>query len=230
MLRDVAINWVRSHVAVREMHGDFLRHFDRAATAGVNYHVIVGAALTTDGKPYRIDCFAGELFVSQLSGAQVLAAGVAANSAKMDSGKFLDRLALVEKPLVTLSRLEVEGDGELAADKPVVADVSYETCVATPATIVARLDYDLPSGRSVRCFHRLNSPLAGQGRLRCSFSKLGDEYSNKPASFPVAVFLRLFGAPEPPQGNTIVPLSNACATLISVLPGDRPSQRISLPA
>jgi hypothetical protein len=212
------------------MHGDFVRHFDGAATTGVNYHVIVGGALTTDGKPYRIDCFAGELFVFELSGAQLSAVGVAANSAKMHSGKFLDRLALVEKPLVTLSRLEVEDEANLAADKPVVANVLYKLCGEPRAPIMARLDYDLPSGRSVRCFHSLNSPRAGQGRLQCSFSKLGHEFSNKPAPFPVAVFLRLFGPPEPPQGNAVIPISNACATLISVSPGDSQSQRVLPPA
>ena len=60
--------------------------------------------------------------------------------------------------------------GRLEADAPIIVDVKYET-TAPWLPCVMRLDYDLPTGRSVTGWHYFNGPLHGSGGLlRCSFA------------------------------------------------------------
>ena len=58
-----------------------------------------------------IECFAGELFVFELTGVQLAAAGVASNQVRFGSGRMLDRMAFVQTPLVRLSQFVVQ-DGK----------------------------------------------------------------------------------------------------------------------
>lgn len=218
MLRDAALVWIRSHLPDPRFQRDFENHLDDADARGLTCFLVIGPGLTTDGEPYLMHCFCGELFIFQLTHDQARNLKVQDNHVHWGTGLVKDRMQSVAEPAVALSGFEIEQAESLRSDTPLIAHVLYETTEGWLAPSVLRLDYDVPGMGSGVSWHYLDGHMPRKGRIKCFFNPFRQVIGKSPASGTIAVFLRLCTLPDPLNTENRLPISNICAALVTVLP------------
>jgi hypothetical protein len=218
MLKDAAIHWVRANCTDPKLRADFSRKLKDVLQRRLNCWFAVGSALTRTGAPYMIHCFAGELFIFQLSSEQAvglkLAPNALAESSDLCPAGFSRRS---EHLAVSLSKFELDAP-VLTATDPICGVVEYEVEGEPPTAYCLRMDGLLGLCGDDVAWTMPRQTLSRSGQIRFSFSSLGE--SVWPMVLlqraPVAVFLRLYADPVPGDVNQRRAISNTCGALLDV--------------
>jgi hypothetical protein len=220
MLIDAAMGWVKGNCPDPKLRADLRRKMKDALQRRIDCWFGIGPVLTRERVPYLIHCYAGELFIFQMTPEQSAAFLPRPNAL----GSSLDQQTpgsnrRAEQILISLSDMEVDRP-VMTPNDPVTGTVQYEVVGELPAAYCLRLDYQLglPSDTSWFCPEQI---LSGSGRIRFIFNRLAD--SKWPFvqthQGPAALFLRVFTHPAPDETATRRPISNTCGTLVQVSRG-----------
>jgi hypothetical protein len=215
MLRDTAIAWIHANLPHPVFQRDFEKHFDEATAVGLNFYLMIGRGLTTDGKLRLLHFFGGELFIFELTQQQAMGFHLKPGEVMWGTGRSKDCSESIEEPPVTLRDLEIEGSDSLHRESPIIAHVSYDLG-SNRDPCVFRLDYDVPGAGSVIAWHYIDGLLELKGRIRCAFSPMELVLSGKNISGPVALFMRLFTLPDSKNTDDRKPISNTAGALVTV--------------
>lgn len=218
MLRDLAMAWVRASCTDRRVQRDFVRHLNLAMKQGINCSFTIGHELTKAGKPYSVHCFAGELFVFELTPRQARSLRVAQNMLQCVPGSLQKEDEEGFRPVVSLDQLEIDHAAALDLKGRISGRCSYRSVFDHLVPYAVRLDYDLPGRCHVASWHYPNEPLAREGGLSFSFPPGQERTGPAAAAFSgtIALFARLCTVPDHHTPQARQPLSNVCAVLVNV--------------
>ncbi|HXE53032.1 MAG TPA: hypothetical protein VN541_08460 [Tepidisphaeraceae bacterium] len=178
----------------------------------------VGQALTKERAPYMIHCFAGELFIFQLSPAQAAGLMLAPNAlcdSRDPRGSSRDSRPL-DTP-VSLMRFELDRP-TLRPRERIDGAVEYEIEGHAAINYCLRLDYLLGLAGDEVIWATPPQPLEPSGKIRFSF----DPPRESVWPFvqlhrgPIAVFLQMYSRSRLEEVTARHPISNTCGTLIDV--------------
>lgn len=216
MQKDAAIQWVRANCPTRQVSWDVKAALEDADAAGANCWFVIGSRMTKGRVPYFIHCFAGEVFIFQLTEAQAKATGVH----PMGMGKHRetrpDPIPAAPPPVISLERFELR-DTALTQTMPIVGRLHYEVLADGGGPWCVRLDYDLPGGRRV-AWDMPERTLWGKGTIDVQFLPIAPtpDIATKYRG-PLVLFARLFEMSPPELTHTRRPISTVCAALVDLL-------------
>ena len=225
MLIDAAVAWTEANCRDVQLRADLKRKLKDAMQRQSDCWFGLGPVLTKEHAPYLIHCFAGELFIFQLTDRQaavILPAPNALASSIDQRPPGSNRCA--GEVLVSLAELELDRPF-LTSGEPVKGSVHYEVQGELPAEYCLRLDYQLGLADAVS-WNRSEQILAGSGRIRFSFNRLADSIwpSVRDHRGPIALFLRVCTWPTLDESSPRRPISNTCGTLVDCIPESNGNQ------
>jgi hypothetical protein len=211
-----AVNWVKANCKCPPTMADLLRTLSEVTAAGVNCWACIGGALTNSGSAMLMSCFAGELFVFQLTDSQAYARGV--SRVGMHVGRDRSRLPQMQPParhLISLNRLEFLHQ-KLKPTTPFIGRVEYEV-LASGHDLCARMDY-YTEGLQRHTWFEPRRPMWGKGMLDVAFSPIASHLpGGTRLTGPLPVFVRLFDMQHPGDVNSRRPISNTVAALLEIV-------------
>jgi hypothetical protein len=177
---------------------------------------VVGGALTRSGNAGLVNCFAGEVFIHQLTDSQAASIGVKRDrSCCVHRNKKSPLMRPPAKVVVSLGRLELLNP-ILSVTTPIVGQLEYELLDEEPKAWCLRLDYSLGQmTRAARDFRM--PPLWGKGVLDFAFASMAS-VGPVPSGFkgPVVFFARIIELSRPGDLEPGIPISNTAAALTDV--------------
>jgi len=228
MLKDAAMNWINANCKDPKLRSDFSRQLKSVLQRRVDCWFALGSGLTRQRVPYMIHCFAGELFIFQLSAAQ--AAGLMlAPDALCSSSDSQPGESRPTAPPISLANFELDRP-ILTETERITGSCSYEIEGEIPASYCLRLDCLLGLAAGDTIWSDPGQILGRSGHLRFSFDAIR-ETAWPIALFhrgPAAVFLRVCTFPIAGDAASRHPISNACGTLVDISKGlsaDQPPRR-----
>jgi hypothetical protein len=215
MLRDAAINWVRTHCPNPRFQADFLRHLGEVIGLGVNCAFTVGSGLTTGSKPYLLHWFAGELFIFQLTDRQARKLGIAPKVFRFARSHESVRDGPPTSAVVALEHLEVIDCNSMDWNKPINLTCQYRLAGMPSAAYAFRLDFPHAIQGGQGSFSLFTYPpdrLGESGTIDLSFTP--PQFKDGTLVNPVLpAFLRCTTV-ESRSSSAGVPISNAVATML----------------
>lgn len=207
IIRDLAAAWVRANCPGRDVRDDFLERVDDSLRCGVGCSFLLGRKLTTDGKPYLVHCFCGELFAFQLTPRQ--AARFKVNDAELISARGLtqhDHEPHPEPP-VQLEQIEIDSATALDKSKPIRGTLKYraDQWWVMPVAIQAACE---PAGlASIAMYHHLSQLPRGEVTIRFQLPPIGklQNREGQPFSGVLPIFFQLCIVGEPEKTFPTVP-------------------------
>lgn len=162
MLRDAAINWVRTNCPNRKLSWDVKEALDAAAAEGVNCWFAIGSGTTRSKVPFLLHCFSNEVFIFQLTAAQAAGMGLKANGMGCGRDRAAGFVPPAPPPTVSLEQLEVT-NASFTQATPIGGRLHYEVLADGPRSWCVRLDYELPGGGRRIAWSYPEQPLHGRG-------------------------------------------------------------------
>lgn len=219
MLIDAAVRWMEANCRDVQLRADLKRKLKDAMQRQSDCWFGIGPVLTKERAPYLIHCYAGELFIFQLTDRQAAAILPAANAlASSVDQRPPGSNRRADETLVSLAGLELDRPF-LTSGEPITGSVQYEVQGELPTEYCLRLDYQLGLADAVS-WNRPEQILAGTGRIRFAFNRLADSIwpSVRNHRGPIALFLRVCTWPSTDQLSRRRAISNTCGALVDCLP------------
>ena len=220
MLKDAAINWVRSNCTDPKLQVDLSRKLKDVLQRKVDCWFAVGQALTRERVPYMIHCFAGQLFIFQLSNAQAAGLMLAPDAMAACTDPRPAAASVRATPqLMSLSKFELDKPSLTPNDR-ITGSVDYEIEGEIPAVYCLRLDCSLGLSGDETSWTSPEQVLSRAGQFRFSFDALRE--SAWPFVLhhrgPLALFLRVYSHATSDDIALRRPISDTCGTLVDVGP------------
>lgn len=218
MLKNAAINWVRANCSDPKLRADFSRKITDVLQRRVDCWFAVGQALTRGRVPYMIHCFAGELFIFQISKAQAAGLMLApdAMASSSDPHPAPPRQNPVQR-VMSISNFQLDKAVLTAADR-ITGSFTYEIEAETPTAYCLRLDCSLGLSGDETGWAFPDQPLSASGQIHFSFDPLRE--SVWPLALihrgPLAVFLRVCALPDTGDVSVRNPIRNTGGTLVDI--------------
>jgi hypothetical protein len=212
-----AVNWVRAECISPELARQTAHFLNACSAAGLDCSFVVGGALTRSGNAGVLNCFAGEVFVHQLTDAQAAAMGVARDgTCCTHSNKRSQVMRPPPRVALSLGRLEMLGP-TLTPTTPIVGRLEYQLLGGEPEAWCLRLDYSLGQmTRVARDFRQ--PPLWGKGVLDIAFESMAAVGPVPPGlKGPAVMFARIIELSRPNDLGPGCPVSNAAAAMVEVV-------------
>jgi hypothetical protein len=212
-----AATWVKSNCTNPKLVRDVLRSLFDAKAAGVNCWFLIGGGLIRSGAASLVHCFAGELFVFQLTDAQAALRGVERQGVLTgrDRAPSMGTQAPVSAA-ISLDRLELLTP-TITRTTPLVGRLHYEVLANRSGPWCVRLDYQMRE-QYRHAFDYPQRPLWGKGMLDLSFLPIAPE-PGVATDFkgPLALFVRVFDMTPAREHDSWRAISNTVATLAEVV-------------
>jgi hypothetical protein len=215
MLKDAAIAWVRGNCTDQRLRSDLSRKLKDALQRRYDCWFAVGQTLTKERAPYMIHCFAGELFIFQLSPAQAAGLLLAPNAscASRDPRESTREPRPRDLP-VSITKLELDTPA-LRPGERIEGSIEYEVEGVAVTPYCLRLDCLSGLSGDEIAWNLPSQQLDHSGKIHFSFDPL---WGSVPWPFaplhqaPVTMFVQMFSWHEEVRNRHA--LSNTCGTLI----------------
>lgn len=211
-----ASGWVQANCPDPAVGSDLIRRLTEAEDKRLSCSFTIGAALTKSGTPCLVHCYAGQLFVFQLTPDQ--AQRLEIGQKRMRCTEHVESQAADPNLsiYVSLDELDIENGNNLSNSAPITGRCTYSKRGTWLGPFAVGLEFLLKGVGNVLAWdHHTEGIPQPDGVWRFSFPPICECFGQASATWTgtTAVLLRLYTPPSV-QGGT--PFSNACAALIDV--------------